>query len=87
MNSVFSWLFLLILAATGTLHGADQVWRYQLLEGSTFTDDCPICDRIPIVVPMRGTFQLRLLEDRGRRGWQPERDAGLLSIGLRGKLT
>lgn len=26
-------------------------------------DDCPICDRIPIILPMRGAFDLRLLSD------------------------
>ena len=31
---------------------------YTLLSGSQLTDDCPICDRIPIVVPLSGTFDL-----------------------------
>jgi hypothetical protein len=35
---------------------------YMLLNGSTLTDDCTICDRLPIVVPMRGTFSLSLRE-------------------------
>ena len=39
-----------------------QVWSYALLDGSQLVDDCPICDRIPIVRPLRGTFQLRLLQ-------------------------
>jgi hypothetical protein len=34
---------------------------YTLTNGSELTDDCPICDRIPIVVPMTGTFRLRFL--------------------------
>jgi len=38
-------------------------WHYTLIEGSQLTDDCPICDRIPIVVPMRGSFEMRLLEE------------------------
>ena len=37
-------------------------WAYLLLDGSTLTDDCPICGRPTIQEPMRGTFQLRLLE-------------------------
>lgn len=35
---------------------------YKLLSGSQLTDDCPICDRIPIVVPLSGTFGLRRLD-------------------------
>jgi hypothetical protein len=35
---------------------------YTLTSGSELTDDCPICDRIPIVVPMTGTFRLRFLD-------------------------
>jgi len=35
---------------------------YTLLSGSQLTDDCPICDRIPIVVPLAGTFGLRMLD-------------------------
>jgi hypothetical protein len=38
-------------------------WTYTLTSESSLTDECPICDRVPIVVPLRGTFQLRLLED------------------------
>lgn len=37
------------------------VWRYQLLEASQSIDDCPVCDRIPIVLPLRGSFDLRCL--------------------------
>jgi hypothetical protein len=33
---------------------------YTLVSGSQLTDDCPICDRIPIVVPLTGTFGLRI---------------------------
>jgi len=36
---------------------------YTLITGSELTDDCPICDRIPIVVPMTGTFRLKLLDE------------------------
>lgn len=38
-------------------------WTYMLLEGSQLTDDCPICDRLPIVLPTRGRFDLQLLEE------------------------
>jgi hypothetical protein len=33
-----------------------------LLEGSHLVDDCPICDRLPIVVPLRGTYDLRFIQ-------------------------
>jgi len=36
---------------------------YTLLTGSELTDDCPICDRIPIVVPLTGTFRLQFIEE------------------------
>lgn len=35
---------------------------YRLLEGSTITEDCTICDRIPITLPLRGTMVLSLRE-------------------------
>jgi hypothetical protein len=38
-------------------------WTYTLTSESSLTDECPVCDRVPIVVPLRGTFQLRLLEN------------------------
>jgi hypothetical protein len=34
-----------------------------LVEGSYFVDDCPICDRVPIQLPIRGTFELVLQQD------------------------
>src|ERR1039458_3846216 len=42
------------------------VWSYALLEGSQLVDDCPICDRVPIVRPLRGTFQLRFVQQDPR---------------------
>jgi hypothetical protein len=39
-----------------------QVWTYQLVEGSTLVDDCPICDRPTLVQPLRGAFVLVLKE-------------------------
>src|ERR1051326_6437329 len=35
------------------------VWSYGLINGSLFVDDCPVCDRATIAIPMRGTFELR----------------------------
>src|SRR6266446_4755385 len=36
---------------------------YTLLEGSYFVDDCLICGRPTILLPMRGTFELDLLQN------------------------
>src|SRR5215510_3427858 len=47
-----------IPAQTPPLNG---VWVYTLVNGSQLTEDCPVCDRITLPVPMRGTFQLRFL--------------------------
>src|ERR1039457_2857149 len=57
----------LMLSAFTTSVPAQQmqsgaVWSYALLDGSQLVDDCPICDRVPIIRPLRGTFQLSLLE-------------------------
>src|SRR6266850_4681513 len=40
----------------------NRPWAYLLLHDSYLLDDCPVCGRIPIQVPMRGTFNLRVLE-------------------------
>jgi hypothetical protein len=37
-------------------------WHYRLLDGSEFLDDCPICDRVSIPWPMRGSFDLVLTD-------------------------
>lgn len=39
------------------------VWRYELLPESQLTDACPICGRPDILLPLRGTFDLRLVEE------------------------
>ncbi|MBI2929624.1 MAG: hypothetical protein HYY24_28510 [Verrucomicrobia bacterium] len=41
----------------------ERVWTYTLLEGSYLLDDCPVCDRPSIPQPMRGTFELALVEE------------------------
>jgi hypothetical protein len=33
-------------------------WRFELIEGSSLQDDCPICGRPTIQLPMRGSFEL-----------------------------
>jgi hypothetical protein len=40
-----------------------QPRSYRLLEGSYLLDDCPACGRPTILEPMRGTFNLRLVEE------------------------
>jgi hypothetical protein len=42
---------------------ASQTWAYLLLHDSYLLDDCLFCDRISIPVPMRGTFNLRLIDE------------------------
>ncbi len=46
----------------GQSSGPGDVWTYSLVNGSRIIDDCPICDRLPFVLPMRGTFQMRFLQ-------------------------
>src|SRR5205085_12402911 len=41
----------------------NRPWAYQLLDGSSLTDDCLICGRPTIEIQMRGAFSLRLLEE------------------------
>ncbi|PYM14421.1 MAG: hypothetical protein DME18_06750, partial [Verrucomicrobia bacterium] len=41
---------------------ADPAWTYLLLHDSYLLDDCQVCDRISVPVPMRGRFNLRVLE-------------------------
>ena len=36
---------------------------YEFLPGSQLTDDCLLCDRIPIVVSITGTFLLRKVDE------------------------
>jgi hypothetical protein len=40
----------------------NQPWACLLLHDSYLLDDCPVCDRISVQEPMRGTFDLRLVE-------------------------
>lgn len=56
---------LMSLALAGAqMPPAGSAWRYTLVEGSTFADDCPICGRPTIAFPLRGTFDL-LLDNAG----------------------
>jgi len=40
----------------------NQPWAYLLVDDSALIDDCPICGRPTIQMPLRGTFKLRLQE-------------------------
>ncbi|MFN0129811.1 MAG: hypothetical protein ACKV19_24360 [Verrucomicrobiales bacterium] len=55
---VLGLLGLLIPATTGAQSGSEP-WRYTLIHGASLTDDCPICGRPAIVLPLRGGFDLR----------------------------
>lgn len=55
------WLLLITMLAFSPLAAA-QPWRYQLLEGSFLMDECLICDRLTLQIPMRGSFTLRPVE-------------------------
>ncbi len=39
-----------------------QCWRYQVLAGNWFLDNCAVCDRPTILVPLRGGFDLALID-------------------------
>src|SRR2546423_13273633 len=57
------WFFLAaLLFTTARAAVPEQVWRYQLLEGSFLMDECLICGRPTFNIPMRGSFMLRLVE-------------------------
>lgn len=38
-------------------------WQYRLLPGAQFIEDCLVCGRPPYILPMEGTFSLRLIEE------------------------
>ena len=72
MKKLHSWmpagLAILILISSVAIRAPAQsippgaVWSYTLVNGSQLIDDCPLCDRPTIMTPLRGTFQLRLLQ-------------------------
>src|SRR5664279_440141 len=51
----------LALASDAGGQSSSPPWVYTLVDGSELLDDCPICDRLSVPVPMRGPLQLRLL--------------------------
>lgn len=54
-------------AAAGASDPATRSWHYELLPASYLIDDCPPCGRPTIMEPLRGTFDLRLLDLGTRR--------------------
>jgi len=65
---VLAWvLFLVILILPDSPASAQTTNRtaHTLLEGSYFIDDCLICERPTILEPLRGSFELVLLQDFG----------------------
>jgi hypothetical protein len=55
-------LILTVVGGFGPLQVAGQTSTYALLSGSDLTDDCLICDRVSLPIPLQGTFQLLLLD-------------------------
>ncbi len=59
----FLWLLVLVWAVIGdALPVAGQTSTYTLLSGSDLTDDCLLCDRVSLPIPLRSTFDLLPLE-------------------------
>src|SRR5437016_12889400 len=59
-------LSLLACGLAGTVQSPAQATNrisYMLLEGSSFLDACLICERPTIIQPLRGTFDLVLVQD------------------------
>ena len=55
-------LVMLLLKASWGLGQTSPSQLYTLINGSKLIDDCPICARVPIVVPITGTFGLQLVD-------------------------
>jgi hypothetical protein len=51
------------LKGWGQNQSSNQAWSYQLLHDSYLIDDCLICGRPTVQVPMHGSFGLRLIEE------------------------
>ena len=65
MSRWVSCLALILYFSAGRVHAQDLPYPdqlyYTLLEGSTFTEDCPVCDGPTIDHPLQGSFILRRL--------------------------
>jgi hypothetical protein len=60
MKAAVRWFVLAVVVLTG--HGQTlsngKVWQYQLTDGAAIMNDCPVCDRVSIWEPLRGSFDL-----------------------------
>ncbi len=54
-------LFLVFGQDLFAISASGETIQYLLLGESTFTDECPICDRVSIAQPMRGAFEMTLV--------------------------
>ena len=52
------WVLMPVPSGKAQTNSASSVWTCRLLESSSLIDDCPVCDRVPIVYSLRGTFTL-----------------------------
>src|SRR4051812_44752079 len=60
MRSFLLRVFILLTAIPFASRAATPtVAQYHLIEGSSLLDECLICDRVSVAIPMRGTFNLR----------------------------
>lgn len=51
-----------IATATTTSEVSGSAWHYTLLRSAEFVDDCLVCGRPTIILPLQGSFLLRLIE-------------------------
>jgi hypothetical protein len=66
MKRIATWFFSLLAGLLQVLaqsNAPPTVVRYTLLDGSHFIDNCAICGRPTILQPLRGTFDLVLVQD------------------------
>jgi hypothetical protein len=61
--SLLAWVFTAVAQAQLQPANPLPVVTYTLLDGSTFVDDCLICGRPTILQPLRGTFDLVLIQN------------------------
>lgn len=61
--NVLRLLALAVLLGLGVRGAEERVWQYKLIEGSYLVDDCLICGRPSIQIPLRGSFTLRLISE------------------------
>lgn len=63
LRRLFLTVVIVGIAIVPSYSSEPQGVSYMLLEGSTLTDDCTICGRPAVIMPMRGTFQLVFREE------------------------